>query len=218
MYRNNFNHSDTGTDIEFSGCYSIGLSQDEFDENFKRIVEGHKFSSVIYYRDWGNIKSAQNIGDIFRLEKGTKKADILDRGFFYNESFNDIRRELLGMPLKDYEDFEDILTLKDGIEIYETRGYCQGDFCKVIIDKNALKKCWGNEPDIKALEDEIDHLCWDCPVSATLTINGTEYFYDEYTLDRYDWQREEFAEKVSKDSGVAVETLLAILPEHLDYN
>ena len=46
-------------------------------------------------------------------------------------------------------------------------------------------------------------------------IDGVCYDYD---FDRYDWQREEFAEQVAKDSGVDKQTLLAILPEHLDYN
>lgn len=217
MYRNNFDTSSSGVNIEFAGSYDTWLGQQEFDENFSRIRDNNRHTAIFFYDDWGNIKSPESIGEVCTIKKGTKKADILDLDYFYNESFSDIKRELLGKPLKDFTDFEDILTLRKGFETIETRGYCQGDCAIVLIDTNALKKCWGKQPDIKELSEEIDHLFWDSPISARVTINSIEFNYDEYDLDRYDWQREEFAELVAKDSGVDKQTLLAILPEHLKH-
>lgn len=219
MYRNNFDTSSSGVNIEFAGSYDTWLSQQEFDENFSRIRDNNRHTAVFFYDDWGNIKSPESIGDVFKISPKITKKELLEyMGGWENDYKRDIVFDILNKNIKDFTDFEDILTLRKGFETIETRGYCQGDFCKVLINTNALKKCWGKQPDTKELSEEIDHLFWDCPIFARVTINDKEFNYDEYDLDRYDWQREEFAELVAKDSGVDVNTLLAIMPEHLDYN
>lgn len=218
MYKNNFDRSSTGVNIEFRGYFDNWQSRADFEDNFKVLKWGRHGADLLAYIDWKKITAPEKIGDVFKINKHAKKCDILDLDYFEGETLAEIKDELLNKPIEDWEDFENVLDLKAGFEIIGTTGYCQGDYCKVLIDKKALGQVWGREPDIDSLQEEINHLCWDSPVSASLTINDTEYFYDEHDLDRYDWQREKFAEIVAKESGVAVETLLAILPEHLDYN
>ncbi|MBO7712304.1 MAG: hypothetical protein J6S85_01975 [Methanobrevibacter sp.] len=215
MYINNFDTSSSGVNIEFSGRHDTDLSHWEFEDNFEVLKWGRSEAELIFFTDYGQIEAPEKIGDVFKINKHTHKADILDLDWFEGETLAEIKDELLNKPIKDWEDFDSVLDLKAGFEILETKGYCQGDFCKVLINLTGLEKLWGNKPDIKALNEDIDHLFWDCPITANFMIDGVCYDYD---LDRYDWQREEFAEQIAKDSGVDVNTLLALMPEHLDYN
>lgn len=216
MYRNNFDTSSTGTNIEFFGCYDTDLSKIEFDENFDVIQRTHRGDACLcFFTDYGQIEAPEKIGDVYKIRQGTTKNDLLKLDWYNSENFFIIKSEILDKPLKDWEDYSDILELKKDFEIITTKGYCQGDCCDVLINKTALRKLWGNVPDIKALSDDIDHYFWDCPISANFIINGVCYDYD---LDRYEWQREEFIKQVSDDSGISEDVLSSLAPEILDYN
>ena len=207
MYRNNFDTSSTGTNIEFSGRRDTDLSHWEFKDNFEVLKWGRSEAELIFFTDYGQIEAPEKIGDVFYIKKDITKKRLLDFSFYESGTRQEIIDDILDRSIEDYNDFKPILTIKNNFEFVATRGYCQGDVADVLINK-----------DFNISQEDIDHLFWDSPINATITINKRDYEYWDYELDDYVWQREEFAELVARDSGVDKQTLLAILPEHLDYN
>lgn len=201
MYKNNFNQSNTGTNIEFFGCYDNNLSYIYFKENFERLKD-----DLYFCIDCGNVQTPQTVGDVFKIARNVRKSDLLNVAGWDSDTKQDIIDEILNSDLKDYEDFKQVLTLKPKYEIKETRGYSQGNFATVILNK-----------EYSYSDNTLDHLFWDSPVYARFTINDQEYNYDEYDLDSYDWQRDEFLKAVSEASGVDVATLEKIALDQLDY-
>lgn len=197
MYKNNYDHSSTGTDIEFYGMYDTDQSQRDFEGAFTLA-----FKDTYFYTDWGMNTTPEVIGDIFKIKKGLKKKDLSCFGCG-DETRKELEDDILSQPIKSYTDYEDILELKKDFKIIKTTGYCQGDIARVILPKKA---------DIS--QEDIDHLFWDCPIYARFTINGDEdYYYEE---NRYTWNPDAFCKKVSKESGVSYETLRSMCPDCLD--
>lgn len=233
---NNFDKSSTGVDIEFTGCYDLDRYRWLFDESLEVLRHsGYREFSILYYKDCGNVGGDDDVE--FEL-KGTKSqlSDYLVDYFgqesksgymrwskdeLYNDVYNHIYDE---MNLKDYRECNKELH-EYGLEIVPTkelvwldsRGYSQGDYAEVVYCPSDLKESWGICPEESKIQKEINNLLWDSPISATLTVNGNEYYYDEH-FDWYEWQREKFIEYVAKDANVDKELLEAIVPENLKYN
>lgn len=239
--RNNFDKSSTGTNIECFCQYDSRRSQAEFDENIEVIQHsGYSTTSIGYYIDNGNVPGA---GEIKFAIKG-KKENIIKAAKQYTGAYCDTSLDVDNCVDSDIEDmkqeiissFEDINLINyamdklpeiEGLEIVPnknlivltTKGYCHGDYAKVIYCPGDLEKCWGNMPVQKSIQEMIDHYYYDSPIYARLEINGTEYAYEDTPFyDDYEWKRKEFIDYVSKESGVAEEILKNFVPEHPEYN
>lgn len=205
MYKNNFDQSSTGTNIEFFGCYDNNLSCIYFEEGFKRLDDSFYITEAA-----GNPATLADIINTSRLAGMNKKeleslAYELESDWHYipdQATRADLIQFIKDSSIKNIDGLQNLL--RADLELYITRGYCQGDQATVIKLKN--ESC-----------DYIDHLFWDSPVYARFTINDQEYNYDEYDLDCYDWQRDEFLKAVSEASGVDVATLEKIAPDQLEY-
>lgn len=197
IYKNNYDHSSTGTDIEFYGRYDGELSELDFRQNFTLA-----FEDTYFYTDWGMNTTPEVIGDIFKIKKGLKKKDLSCFGYG-DETRKELEDDILSQPIKSYPDYEDILELKKDFKIIKTTGYCQGDVASVILHK---------KDDIS--KEDIDNLFWDCPICANFTIKENIYDYEE---NPYTWNPDAFCKKVSEESGVPYETLRSMCPDCLDY-
>ncbi len=234
---NNFDKSSTGIDIEFSGYYSGDRAQWDFEESLEVVQhESYRVSSVLYYRNYGNVESYTGI--TFDL-KGTKEQLInflLENGIGSTKSeYKSQKKDQLleeaedalysSMCLLNYrEENKDIaeygleIVPSKKLEWVESRGYSQGDYAEIVYCPEDLKSAWGREANESDLRKEFDHLLWDAPITATLTINGEEYYYDEMDLEQYEWQRDEFIAAVAEKSGVDKDSLADIVPMELSYS
>lgn len=231
-YANNFDKSSSGTDIEVRAFLDGDTSRRNFEECIKIVQHsGYRTTSIGYYTG-GCSQDHTDIKFTVKGEKAVKIAKLVELSSFDKEEIetwddDTINTELIGyyeVTLIDY--VLDKLDLIEGLEfvpnknliILTTRGYCQGDYAKVIYCPEDLEKEWGRMPDQNDIQKTVDHLYWDCPVYANATINGEEYSYwDQPEYDDYKWDREKFAAYVAEKSGVNVEAIKALLPEHLDY-
>ncbi len=234
--QNNFDKSSTGTDIEISCFYDTDVSRMNFKENIEIVQHsGYSTTSIGYYIDNGNVEGKDKIR--FKV-KGTKAAkvkylvsqtsfdakeirtwdtDTLDTEILgYEEDVNLINYALDKMPAAP-EGLE--FVPNKNLEVITTRGYCQGDYAKVIYCPEDLKECWGNDPVQANIQKMVDHYYWDAPIYCQFTINGEEYnYYDCPEYDDYNWKRDEFIAYVAKESKVPAETLEKFVPEYPDYN
>lgn len=204
MYRNNFDCSSTGLNIEVSACYDSGLSQITFDDMYYVVRNNRReVSFVIRRMDLeDNIPTkVSEVGKFMSGKRGpmTKElmCEILNEYSDYaydTESFThkdlfeclqDIDIKWLPDIITDYREF---FKLKDGLTIYTTRGYCQGDVARILCKEETAKNYW----------ELLDHEMWDCPVYACITIEGCEYNYCEYGLDEYNFERNKFVDAVVK--------------------
>ena len=113
------------------------------------------------------------------------------------------------------DEYKIAVSFVNDIEILTTRGYSQGDYVLVIVDRTQLTRLWGKYTD--DVQESIDRYFWNAPVYAKLEINGTEYFYDECDLKHYKWEREAFIKRVIKDAGVPESDLESLVPVELGY-
>lgn len=125
MYKNNYDHSSTGTDIEFYGGYDTDQSQRDFIGNFDSAFDG-----AYFYTDWGMNTPPEVLGDIFKIKKGLKKKDLSCFAGWGDETRKELEDDILSQPIKNYPNYEDILELKKDFKIIKTTGYCQGDVAR----------------------------------------------------------------------------------------
>lgn len=222
IYKNNFDTSTTGTNIEFTGCYDSFTSRMTWEDNFTAIAE-----NVYFYTDYGNLAISID-GDISFKIKGT----VSEKRRFLNEdsSYELIPIKYLDNVIKSrlspnlekfyfskhnpFEGYKLEIVPSTPLESVVIRGYNQGDYATVYYAASMLKKLWGKAPDKAELIKEFKNYFYDSPISATLTINGSDYYYD---LDPYNWQRTQWLAIVSLASGVASDTLEKIVPSELAY-
>lgn len=233
---NNFDKSSTGTDIEFVGGYDVDRSRWEFDASFEVLrYSGYRESAVLYYIEYGNVEGADKVDFSLKCTKPQLAEYLVDHfGHETKSGYMKWSKEDLLNEVSDHIwDYMNVLSYREGneeideygmeivpsktLEWVGSRGYSQGDYSEIVYCPEDLKKAWGKEPNEAELSETFDNLLWDSPISATLTVNGEEFYYDE-EFDWYDWQREEFIEYVAKEAGIDKELLEAIVPENLDYN
>ena len=234
---NNFDKSSTGIDIEFSGYYSGDRASCDFEESLEVVQhESYRVSSVLYYRNYGNVDGYKEIGFhvvgtkpqlveylMYHYAHETKtgymkwtKDDLLDavEDALYDErsliNYREENKNLVEYGLE--------IVPSKKLEWVESRGYSQGDYAEIVYCPEDLKSAWGCEVNESELRKEFNHLLWDAPISATLTINGEEYQYFDFDLDEYEWQRDEFIAAVVKESGVDEDSLEDIVPIGLSYS
>ena len=235
--RNNYDQSSTGINIEASCFYDTDSASMNFRENFEILQYGnYRKSTVAYYTDYGNVKSADDISFSIKGDKSEKVRFLLDYVTFEKEEIetwddDTIYDEIVGqhgekISLLNMDDFNKYM-LKDfnlelvpnkNIQKLVTRGYSQGDYAEVYYCPDELAQAWGNDPKENELQKTFGHLFWDAPIYARIEINEEEYiYYDCPAYDEYDFKRDDFLKYVSEKSGVSIEALDAIMPNDPSY-
>lgn len=202
MYKNNFDNSSTGVNIEFYGCYDTYESQDLFENNFKRLKD-----DVFFYSQWTEGEVPEQIVDLFRILPTVKKSELESLVWYNGESRAELVQDILERPIKEYQDFLEVLTLRANYERLTTRGYSQGDICTVYFKKKH-----------PITPTQADHLFWDSPIAARLTINNHDIFYTEYFDPYEEFDPDAFAKIAAEKSGVDAATIRAIMPDSLDWS
>ncbi|WP_419833705.1 hypothetical protein [Endozoicomonas atrinae] len=227
MYKNNFDMSSTGLNIELTCFYDCARAQYDFSESFTYIKQykQHVFSH------YGNV-------DVSNFEK-TFKVNCTARELFirYHQFANNSDPRYLRDLIRELNSYDDIQPIRhctkevmlnairnhcydhqgyvefmekhfepDYFEL-ETRGYSQGDYARVIIPNEVLTTCGLDltEANADSFQQEIDHLFWDAPLFFRVTIDGNEFDFVEY-LGEYDYDK-------SKALDVADKHLLSDYPK-----
>lgn len=226
-YRNNFDQSSTGTNIECTCFYDTMRSQDDFNENIEILQHaGNRTTCKAYYIDNGNVPDSSEI--TFRLEatQAQKEAFLKEEG--YTDETMPALEDMAEYILDTYHEKINLLNYQDANEVFapmtvepsknvvwiQVRGYSQGDYAEVAYCPDDLEKAWGNKPDNEQIKDYIHHLFYDTPIYACFTINGDEYdYYDHPKAEYYVWDRDKFLSYVAEKSGVEKSLLEPLLPE-----
>lgn len=74
-------------------------------------------------------------------------------------------------------------------EVYNSRGYSQGDLARVIIPVEKLEKCWGSF-DLESTKNMIDKYLWETPITGTITVDDNEYYITDFINEYGDWENE----------------------------
>jgi hypothetical protein len=234
---NNFNTSDTGTNIELDLFYCGDTAKSWFGDSFTT-VSSDSFSLLnSSYR--GVTVYAYDIPDfeLFNLDNWIipSKKDlykiILDELFnacvatfntetkaqFDKYSYQLTKNELLEFLADTYEpDYHDFIvnyfTLKYGI--VSSRGHCQGDYVEVIYNKTDFT----NTPD-------FDNEIWNSPVYGRLLINDLEFYIDQEMKDIYNYDSDEILEIATKlinaseleNKAQIIEQVEEMIPRSIEY-
>jgi len=225
---NNFNTNSNGPDIEFSGFMDGDKSRMDFDENFETIVhQSYSKTSIQFYNPGGEITQSLDIKvkalkkDLYKFVDENVNAVIdqaCSKQALYDETIAFLQDEIAAYKY-DLDEMSNAygitISFVNDIEILVTKGYSQGDYALVIVDRTQLTELWGKYTD--NVQECIDHYFWDSPVWAKLEINGTEYQYYEFDLKEYEWEKEAFIKHVAKASGILQSELESLVPSELSY-
>jgi len=78
------------------------------------------------------------------------------------------------MEIQDFMTSSDI-TFDYPYEKFITKGYSQGDYGEVYVDRAKYEEVFGTELDEEAFQEEIDHLFWDMPITGGATLSFKYY-------------------------------------------
>ena len=211
MYKNNFTRPEENRPaLELQIFYDTDASRIVFDECITVLKHDSNGASLAGYEC-----SPETIGEIVNL-KSLKKSELMDLAKeidWFDESEKLTKAGLIdsleSVDIKNQ--FIDVCKIireyPSEYDFMITRGYCQGDCCAVLFKK-----------DNKPSREYIDHLFWDSPVYAHLSIDGGDFYLDEYLEDSYNYDREKLLEKIKPDlSEYVFNWLSRNLPEHLEY-
>lgn len=232
MYRNNFDCSSSGINIEVEAYYSTTESRIIFDDTYQVVRNRCRVRDLCIRVADFDYKPPETLGDVGVFKTGKQgplpknvACDILNEYSEYSydtESFThkELLDELKNIDIKYLpqimEDnyYRDYFHLDKSYALYGSSGYSQGDFTYVLCHADTVKN----------FSDIIDKELWDCPVYASVIIGGVEYRYDELMNDQYEWCKEGFlskvVEKYTTDSTVRerlAKQLNDMLPEELQY-
>ena len=237
---NNFNTCKEMEDIEMSIFFDNGMSQMDFDDNFK-IIEHSSYgdcSSYLFYTGYNEIEVPSHVSDCFDFSNCTEKdyrafcieyapenmsfrdivAEKNDSYSWRNGSWESLADEWLnqdGLPDAMRNGFPIITNAIGLYDCVSIHGYSQGDYSTVLYQV---------EPD-SFLEDSskaravFTNLVFDSPLYACATVDGEEIYLDEGISDRYTYDKSELCDYIDKQelSDIAKEWLKDNLPEYPDY-
>lgn len=232
---NNFDTNSNGVNIEVSCIYDCHISQMDFNENLESL--GGKDTEWFYNsHKQMDVDSIYDFSYSFTDEKAVREFLDKECHIHFDESdyvtFQDYLDDIMA-EWKACEGNEQVqewvddspITMKrvNDVEIYETRGYSQGDYARVFIDWAQFAELITSElteETKNAQREYIDHLFWDAPIHGVATINDVEYYYE---FDSYDFKRSEWIESILKDFqdheklDVIKNDLESLIPENLEY-
>lgn len=197
--------------FDLSVSWDLCQAQYLFDENFSKVEK----SDLLEYVDYGNIKSSYDLADWenFQATKQQIKIAMLkcfdyedlkyNSNNYFDKSFSKLSKqelqELAGMLCYSSDELDEFLTANFAplYEVLTSRGYSQGDYAEIVFSKEYIayiqketSKTWDQLVD--GLQTEIDHLLWDQPLYARLTINDNDEIYlDELLKDLYSYNKDD---------------------------
>ena len=201
MYKNNFDCSSTGINIEVEAYYSTTGSQTIFNDAYDVVrYRGREVALLIRRYDFD--KQIDKITDVGKFKSGKQGrlskevvCEILNELSSYSYdtqsfTYEELKEELDNLDIQNLPDalkeFGRFFKLNDDVDLYTSRGYCQGDvsyvLCKAETSKNYHRL--------------IDQELWDCPIEACVVIANVRYDYNELMSDPYNWDKEKFITKV----------------------
>ena len=195
--------------FDLSVSFDLCQAQHLFDENFSKVEK----SDLLEYVDYGNIKPSYDLGDWENFQATKQQIKIAMLGYFNNEDLKDNSKRYFGKTFSKLskqelqelavelcygsEELDEFLTANFTplYEVLTSRGYSQGDYAKIVFSKEYIAyitketgKTWDQLVD--SLQIEIDHLLWDQPLYARLTINDNDEIYlDELLKDLYSYDK-----------------------------
>ena len=230
MYKNNFDCSSTGINIEVDAYYSTTGSQIIFNDTYDVIrYRGREVALLIRRYDFD--KQVDKITDVGKFKSGTQGrlsketvCEILNELSSYSYdtqsfTYDELKEELDNLDIQNLplcmHQFSEFFKLNEDIDLYLSKGYCQGDATYVLCKAETSKN----------YHNLIDRELWDCPVEACVVIGNVRYDYNELMDDPYVWKKEEFMKKLvdSYTTDTEVKEFLsrqlnAMLPEEIrDY-
>lgn len=233
--KNNYDMNSKGKSIEAVCFWDGDAASFIFSEAFETLERASKYSVQKYwYVDHGNLPGHGSVSFTLKgerdvklkfLEDHTPHAD--DRVKWSDSDIDDTILQALSekpnaanydhLNDNDLEGYALELVPSKAISWVKVHGCSQGDYAEVAYCPEDAKEAYGSELEYNGLREQFTNLIFSAPVYALVTVDGIEYDYREYSLDEYDWPREEFAEAVAKDSGANKDEILALLPKELEY-
>lgn len=244
MYKNNFDKSSTGTDIEVYCAYDWDVACMDFKENFKILQHEsyHKTCKAFYtgqeldpdsitFTIKGTVKEMRRFAkaECYWLE--SREVNKLNKAGLIDEINELLARSEVICVLNYQELNEEFFSPthyfgKEEPESYDLELVPDRTLLWVSVSGSSqgeyAEVCYAPDSvypkyDESGMKQYFERLFYDAPIYARFDIDGEEYYYHEYVDDTYEWEPEAFAEGVAKDSGIDVETLKGFLPEYPDY-
>ena len=229
MYKNNFDCSSTGINIEVEAYYSTTASQIIFNDAYDVVrYRGREVALLIRRYDFD--RQIDKITDVGKFKSGKRGrlsketiCEILNELSSYSYdtqsfTYEELNEELDNLDIQNLPDalkeFSQFFKLNDDVDLYTSRGYCQGDVSYVLYKAETSKN----------YHNLIDRELWDCPIESCVVIGNVRYDYNELMDNPYVWKKEGFMKKVVDSYTVDNEVkefvsrqLNNMLPEELDY-
>jgi len=191
---NNYDINSKGINIEVYIFYDTCQGRYYFESNFIQV----KDDLYVYTSNGELLEECENLKD--------RIINSIDNNDYY-------------VGLSDDEIIE-IICERTNSKVVISRGYCQGDYIKVIVLKDELSKLYGKKIDISDMGEIINSLCWDTPIYGYIKINDNEFYVNEYLENYYKWDKEEFLEEFKKHNDFNDEVykeLEKLIPYDLNY-
>lgn len=216
---NNYDQSSTGINIELNIHYDCDLARNELEDFIQE-------PEVLALRDRRGcidyIVLAPDLStpylSLSALRRMTKEQltvlQLMNFGTGYDYTKQELIDELSRVTKADYlTELHRNTPYRDLPYTYNVNGYSQGDNCRV----------YDMYPEGKAPYDReyINHLLWDAPIYGTLSVNGEEYYIDQYLDNSYEYDTEALLRNLADHTELSPEALQQIeklLPSELEYS
>ena len=205
---NNLDMASCGTVIELNIYRDLDRSQSDFAESITQVNGMNVFTSCgnfdakNYEKSFNVNCTAQELVEKYFLsyfDKHYSLASVDDLEELQNHLGIDIDEDTGLQTIhdaiynnRDTDDYVKFMSEHFDPKHFEVTaiGYCQGDYRTVIIPHELLTELGLEVTQEVADEfkDEINHLYWDAPITATLTVDGEEYNLEENLDDSYDYE------------------------------
>lgn len=206
---NNFDNSSSGVNLDLTLIRDENLSHFDYEDNFETLIQ----SALLFYTDFRQKECPVYISDIFNFKNLSKGVlwdmyESLGLGYDSTITKKEIVDDLsvLSISCLSKRDFDYVLKnapLKKGLKIVGCFGYSQGDYIRVLCD----------ESDDRALFEKI---IYDCPITAILSIDDDEFYFNYYMKDSYNYDKTELMQIASeKIQHAKKDYIMAWLDENL---
>lgn len=187
--KNNFDTSTAGVDLELSCFADIGVSQDNFSDNFERI---NNSDTKFYFINYGQSPEFEGFYIISNKRKFVNALFNFD-GVYLKDIYT--KKELLSWSgdelIREFEDdydIEDFDGVKERYDCITATGYSQSDYIEVYVPKG---NTW-------LTSEIVENLAFNAPIYCRLEIGSDEYYLSEGLESEYIWNRDEVLNYVEK--------------------
>ncbi|MCY9865026.1 hypothetical protein OTK49_21140 [Vibrio coralliirubri] len=234
---NNLDMASCGTIIELNIYRDIDRSQSDFAESITQVngmnvfTSNGNFEAKEYEKSFNVNCTAQELVEkffLFYAEMHYSLASEDDLEDLQNHLGIDIDESTTLQTIHDAiynnrstEDYVNFMAEHFDSKHFEVTaiGYCQGDHRTVIIPHELLTELGLEltQEVADGFKEEINHLFWDAPITATLTVDGEDFHLDQNLDDCYDYEKEHIikAANVMFDGEDNQELIIEFLEENL---